>query len=152
MSNPSVLSLPLEPRFVSLLLHEHALDLVDGPVHLTDLRLDGQGLLPVLQVDHLEVLLCALPQSLGVPQRSLHVLRILQERTLHQGHTLQIPKVLGFLLDQVPLVLDQVIRDSVDLMQGILTESIKVILVNLLVNLLNIRLLFSPLLLRIAFR
>lgn len=59
--------------------------------------------------------------------------------------------MLRLLLDQVPLCLDQVIRDSVDLMQGIVTESIKVILVNFVINLLKLSLLVSSLLLRIVF-
>ncbi len=151
MPNPAILCLPLHPSLLSLLLCEHPLDLFDGPLHLADLRLYCPRLLGVLCVNHLEVLLRALPKPLCVPQRGLHVLRVLHQRTLHQRHTLQITQMLRLLLDQVPLCLDQVIRDSVDLMQGIVTESIKVILVNFVINLLKLSLLVSSLLLRIVF-
>ena len=68
LPNPAILRLSPDPSLLSLLLCEHPLDLLDGSLHLADLRLDGPRLLAVLRVNHLEVLLRALPKPLCVPQ------------------------------------------------------------------------------------
>jgi len=68
LSNPLVLSLSLKPCLLRLGSFDSCLHVLNGPLHLSDLRLDSLCLFPVFLVDDLEVLLCPLPQPLSVPQ------------------------------------------------------------------------------------
>ena len=54
--------------------------------------------------------------------------------------------MLGFLLYQAPLILYQVIRNCVNLMESVVAEGVEVIFGNLIINMLQLGLFVSPVL------
>ena len=150
LTDPAILRLSLELALFSICHSQQRFHFFNRSLHINDLGLHRCCLLSVLLVNYLKVLLCTLSQSLCVSQWSLHMLRIFHQRTLHQGDALQITQMLWFLLHQASLILDQVIRNGVNLVKGVITEGVEVVLCDLIINMLKLWLFVSPVLLNIT--